>query len=336
MVASEDSTVRVTSLLSSGPGSIREAINAANASQTATHIVSELEAGAVVYVFRELPAVTGYGTEIDGAGLTLKGGTCRRDDGRRGCSGLVIAGPRVRVKAFSTTGFMFDGVAVREGGMDVVIEDVHAFENQDDGIGISAGATGVLVQNCVLERNGFRTKGKGVLVFDYAEATLRNNTVQFNRDGVTISRGASAALYDNTIVDNFDKGFGVIGAQARGRGNIIKRNGLPSVSGEAAPNGDGVRITSDSTVNLEDTVIAENGDVGVVATDLSKVTLSGGSIADNRGVGINVRDQAVVELSNVEITGNYHGEFVIGGEGKLVRTGDASPEGEVGEPDEPD
>ena len=34
-------------------------------------------------------------------------------------------------------------------------------ENLDDGIGISGGATNIVVSGCVLERNGFRTKGKG-------------------------------------------------------------------------------------------------------------------------------------------------------------------------------
>ena len=91
--ADDESIAYITSALSSGPGSIRAAIETANSSPKATRIESRLEPGAVVYVFRELPPIKGYGTELDAAGMTLKGGTCRRADGRSGCSGLIIAGP---------------------------------------------------------------------------------------------------------------------------------------------------------------------------------------------------------------------------------------------------
>jgi len=317
----EASTIHVTSKLASGPGSLREAIEVANESTKAARIVSDLDDGAVVYVFREMPAVTGFGTELDLTGLTLKGGSCRRADGRKGCSGLVIAGPRVRVRGLSATGFLFDGISVRGGALDVRIEECHAHGNQDDGVGISGGATGVVVESCLLENNGFRTKGKGILVFDYSEAVLRDNTVRSNRDGVTVSRGARARLTGNRIVDNFDKGFGVIGAEASGSGNIIARNGLTGPEGKGGPNADGVRVTADSTLELTDTTITDNGDVGLVVTGMSSVSLTGGRIGSNRGGGVNVRDNALVELRGVDVGSNGRGEFSIEGQGRLVRTG---------------
>ncbi len=318
-VAADDDVLYITSTLSSGPGSIREAIETANSAAKGARIVSRLEQGAIVYVFRELPALTAYGVELDAAGLTLKGETCQRADGRKGCSGLVIGGPRIRVRRLEATGFMFDGIAVREGAVDVRIEDCHAYDNLDDGIGISAGATGVVVENCVLERNGFRTKGKGVLIFDYAHAVLRGNTIRHNRDGVTVSRGARAELERNTIVENYDKGLGITGGEAAGVGNAILRNGRNGPDGQPGPNADGVRVTGDGDVRLRETIIEGNGDCGVVAAGLSVVELVGGVIKDNDGVGVHVGDHAAVELRGVELGTNGRGPFRVEGDGKLVR-----------------
>jgi parallel beta-helix repeat protein len=326
----------VTSTLSSGPGSIREAIDAANATPRQSRIVSRLEPGAIVYVFRELPALRAYGLELDGDGMTLKGETCRRADGREGCSGIVIGGPRIRVRRLKTTAFLFDGIAVRDGAVDARIEDCHAFANLDDGIGISAGATGVVVENCILERNGYRTKGKGVLVFDYAQALLRGNTIRYNRDGVTVSRGARATLERNTIVENYDKGLGITGGEAAGVGNSILRNGLNGPDGQPGPNADGLRVTSDGDVRLRETIIEGNGDCGVVAADGSVLELVGGAIRENRGFGVHVVDQAAIELRDLELRANGRGAFRVEGQGKLVRLGvseDSAAEGGVG--DEP-
>jgi hypothetical protein len=315
--------IAITSKLSSGPGSIREAIDKANGSKTRVRIVSELEAGTVVFVARELPALVAYGIELDAAGLTLKGGSCVRPDGRKGCSGLVIEGPLIAIHGLSSTGFLFDGISVRGGATDVSIRNCRAFENLDDGIGISSGATNILVSGCVLERNGFRTKGKGVLVFDYAHAILRDNKIRLNRDGVTVSKGGRAELYSNEITDNFDKGLGVSAGEVSGVANVIARNGRGQADG-APPNADGLRVGIDSTVRLRDTTIIDNGDVGVVVMGFSSVVLTGGRIAGNAGVGVNVRDRAVVELHDVELVGNQGGEFYLQGAGQLKRSSGAS------------
>jgi parallel beta-helix repeat protein len=320
--ADDESTIAVTSAFSSGPGSIREAIEKANASKSVKRIVSRLRPGTVVHVFRQLPVLAAPGVEVEADGLTLKGGTCMRADGRRGCDGLVIGGPSIVVRKLRATGFTFDGIAVR--GIDakgVRIEECEAFENEDDGVGVSHGASDVVVERCTLERNGFRTKGKGILVFEYANAELRNNTVRHNRDGVTISRRARARLVGNTIVENFDKGLGVTGAEASGQDNTVARNGVPKDGGEPGPNADGIRVTLDSRLTLENTTVTDNGDVGVVVLDSSNVTLEGGRVSGNKGPGLNARDHAVVELRGVDLDGNAGGEFRLDGEAKLVRPG---------------
>jgi len=233
----------------------------------------------------------------------------------------------IAVRDLRATGFLFDGISVRGAATDVTIENCRMYDNLDDGIGVSSGATKVLVTRCVLERNGFRTKGKGVLVFDYAHAILRDNTIRLNRDGVTVTRGGRAELYGNRIVDNYDKGLGVTGAEVSGADNLIQGNGVEAERGPA-PNADGLRVSADSKVTLRDTDIIGNGDAGVVAMGLSRVELVGGTVSDNAGVGVNVRDSAVVELHGVALDDNRAGPFFLDGAGKLKRSSPGDPDHE--------
>ena len=301
-------SVTITSTFGSGPGSVRDAIERANISAAIKRIDTRLPPGTVVYVFRQLPALRAAAVQFDGGGLTLNGATCLRPDGRPGCDGLIVTGPDVVVRNLRTTRFTFDGIAVR--GPDakrVRIERCDAFRNADDGIGISAGAADVVVKDCTLESNGYRTKGKGILVFEYATAELVGNTIRYNRDGVTISRRARARLVGNTIADNYDKGLGITGGEATGSRNLIARNGLPAPGAQPAPNRDGLRVTLDSTVALEDTLILDNGDAGVVALGTSTLRLERGRIAGNGGIGLDAREKATVDLRAVVVENNTGG-----------------------------
>ncbi len=312
--------IRVTSAATDGPGTLRAAIHQANTEEQPRRILSELPRGTVVSVDVELPALRRRGILFDAAGLRLAPEDCYRPSGKRGCSGLVVSGRDITVKDLVSTGFMFDGIAVRgAAARDVRILGCRASANLDDGIGISDHARGVVVEGCELRGNGFRTKGKGILVFDYAEAVLRHNTVRFNRDGITISRRSRAALVGNRIEQNYDKGFGVAGAWAVGRDNIIARNGLGGDQYETPPpNGDGVRITIDSEVELDDCVIEGNGDSGVVVIGAARLLLRGGRIAGNGGVGIGVDGHGVAELRGVSVYGNRGGRSARRGEGLLL------------------
>jgi hypothetical protein len=277
--------IEIRSRLSAGEGSIRAAIEAANGAAQPTRIVSRLAPGTVVYVFRELPPLAGRDVTLEGAGLVLRGDDCVRPDGRPGCSGLVVTGERIAVNDIAATGFLFDGVSVR-AARDVTIRGGRFFAT---------------VESCLLEANGFRSKGKGVLVFDGARAVLRDNRIVGNRDGVTVSKRAHAVLERNDILDSYDKGFGVAGASAEGTGNRILGSGSGNSPLGAAPNADGIRATIDSTVTLTDTIITGSGDVAVFASGRSRVDLIRASLAGNRGGEVRVAEEAVVVVDGREV-----------------------------------
>lgn len=297
------STVRVievTSPAESGPGSLREAIERANDAADPVRIVSGLPDTTSVGITRELPALSGDEIELDARGLKLVGGTCVRADGREGCSGLVVTGSDISIRNLEAAGFLFDGVSVRSiSANDVRISDSYLHGNLDDGIGVSNGAQKVRIFDCLIERNGFRTKGKGVLVFDSATATLKNNVIRGNRDGVTVSKHAHAELIGNLIIRNYDKGLGVSGARLSGRGNEIRGNGRPDAARPAVPNGDGLRVGLTSSVRLVDTHIVGNGDAAVVVMNESVVELLDATLAGNGGPAVQATGEALVRLLDV-------------------------------------
>ena len=314
MTGSEEAgsrTIRVTSRISSGPGSIREAIEQANATLLPVDITVELEAGTVVWVFRQLPAITTYGVTLDGGGAVLRGGDCIRDAAHKGCSGLRITGSGIRVRRIKAERFQYDGISIKGPARDVIIEDSQAVDNGDDGIGIAQGAHDVTIKNCLMTGNGFRSKGKGVLVFEGSQATVRDSEIRGNRDGATVSKGSRAVFINNEISDNYDKGLGVWGAHLTGLSNKIARNGKGKFmqTTEPAPNRDGIRIGLDSTVELSDSAVTANGDKGMVVQDGAKVVMRGGRVSDNLGLGVVVRDRARVEMWGTAVAGNIGGDI---------------------------
>ncbi|MBI5504066.1 MAG: right-handed parallel beta-helix repeat-containing protein [Deltaproteobacteria bacterium] len=289
----------MTSSADSGDGSLRAAIESANAAarplfpeedarsraQRALTIELALAADQAIVLSRALPEIEGPGTLLDGGGATIRqAGDCRRADGRRGCDGIVVVGPGITVRRLRIAGFLLDGVSVRGGSArDAFIEDVHAIDNRDDGIGVSAAAGPVRIERCLLMGNGFRTKGKGILVFDDSRATIRDSVAVANRDGISVTRRAQARLEGVWIVASFDKGLGVSGGAVRGSDNRIIANGDGAGFFERPPNADGLRVGLAGSADLTSTRIEGNGDAGVVVLDTSSVVLRGGTVRANHG-----------------------------------------------------
>jgi hypothetical protein len=290
-------TLEVTSSRDEGPGTLRAAIEAANQSP-GSRIVTRLGAGVEIVVGTALPAITAAGTRLDGAGVTLREGAgCRREAGQRGCDGLVVRAADVVVRNVRVAGFTFDGIAVR--GRDarrVQLDSIEAIDNLDDGVGVSEGASDVRIAGSLLMGNGFRTKGKGLLVFDEARATLADSVVVANRDGVTVSRGGRATLERVMVAGNFDKGIGVSAASLEGANVQVLGNGIASEARGAVPNADGLRVGLEGRAELVDCRVAGNGDAGVVVLDRSRVTLRGCDVSGNRGPQTRAASQAVLTL----------------------------------------
>lgn len=287
-----DAGIRVTNGDDEGPGSLRAAIERANAEPGST-VVLELDEPREILLRRQLPVITAEGTVLDGRGATLRQADgCVRPGGKDGCDGVVVGGRDVTVKDLRVVGFTFDGVAARgKGAVDVTITGVHAVDNLDDGVGVSDEAGPVLVEDCVLMGNGFRTKGKGLLVFDRANVTMRRCTVVANRDGVTVTKGARLVVEDSWIVGNWDKGLGVSAASVKGSDVRLLANGRLT-GADKAPNGDGLRVGLKGGAELEDCTVSGNGDTGVVVLDTSSVVLRGCTVANNRGGDVSVAEGA--------------------------------------------
>ncbi len=297
-------TIDITSAEEDGPGTIRAAIDRANILAVPVQIVSRLPPGTTVELTRQLPPLAAADTRLEANGLVLKEAeSCVRPDGRPGCDGLLVTGPHITVRNLQATGFTFDGIEVRGArATNVTILGCYCTDNQDDGIGIARGAGPVEIVGGVFQRNGFGSKGKGVLVFEDSIATLRGNIIRANRDGVTISDGARATLIGNEITDNADKGLGIRGATLSGRRNTIARNGA------VGPNGDGMRITRNAVVTLYDTTVTDSADTGVVVLDESTVLLAGGRVSESGGWGVVLRDAARVELLSIDVRDNAQGQ----------------------------
>lgn len=293
----------VDSAADSGPGSLRHAIRQANSAPGST-ITVELGEREQIVVESALPAIVADGIRLDGRGVTLREAVgCRRAGGKAGCDGLVVSASGVIIRNLRVAGFTFDGVAVRgSAAREVRLERIDAVDNLDDGVGVSNGAGPVLVEHSLLMGNGYRTKGKGLLVFDAADATLRDSLVLANRDGVTVSKDAKATLERVVIAGNWDKGLGIAGASAGGNQVDILANGRDE--GPAAPNRDGLRVGLGGVVSLGDCRIAGNGDGGVVVLDDSNVTLERCIVEANRGRPVSVAPAARLERAPTKKAGS--------------------------------
>jgi len=287
-------TIEVTSAEDGGAGTLRDAIERANEAPGSTITIPHGR-DLVIVVNSALPQIRADGTTVRGGGATLREGeACERPGHKKGCSGLVVAASDVTIRDLHVAGFLFDGISVHgEDASDVRIEDVQAIGNRDDGIGISDGAGPVTVEHCLLMGNGFRTKGKGVLVFSDAKAVVRDSVAIGNRDGVTVTRGSNATLENVVIAASYDKGLGASAASIQGDDLAILANGRDPEN--PAPNADGVRVGLGGRIDLRRSLVAGNGDNGVVVLDTSTITLDHCRLESNHGGATSVAPAAHLE-----------------------------------------
>ena len=276
-------TFTVTTTLPSGPGSLRTAIDSANASPGADTIVFDI-AGAPepvsgVYLIAPvtgLPAITGP-TVLDattqpgyaGTPLVELSGTLAG----AGVDGLVLSGGSSTLRGLSVTGFSSSGVVLRTQGGNVIEACAIGTSTRIDATGNRAH--GVVVDNSPDNRiggetpatrnwvsgngnNGIRAFGTGatglIIQGNYLGVRFDGSTPQANGDvgiqleSVTGARiGGNVAGQRNVIAGNTDGGIEVTG----GRDISIVGNwiGLGADGAtEVSQGGSGILATS--TVNL--------------------------------------------------------------------------------------
>ena len=146
-----------------GPGSLREAIESANAGDADIILFDSGTADRTIHLESALPPITAEGVVIDGSGWTLAAATFER--------GIELLGDRIELWGLRVTGAGEIGVWVE--GDEVRLEQVRV-----DGNGARAawGGTGIWIESAT-------------------SVVLREVEVVSNwGDGITIERGASAAV----------------------------------------------------------------------------------------------------------------------------------------------
>ncbi len=284
--------IEVSSLADAGPGSLRQAIEEANAG--GGDAVVSFTIGGVIMPAGELPVLVANSVTIDAASAPDPGIVV--DGGGLVSNGLLVEGSDVCVRGLTFQNFVQDGLRIRgENAQGIRVEEVISLDNGDDGLQVSEGATATLVANSS-RGNG----NKGLLVFAGGSVVADNNSFMGNGDGVTVSNGSLAVLLNNFIIDNDDNGIGLVSeSQAEIRDNVIVNNGL------VGPNSEGIRMTKSSEAEIVGNEIRGNGDKGVVVMGKSNADIVGNQVRGNVGDGILLAfsGDAVIDGNEIELNG---------------------------------
>ncbi len=238
----------VTSTADSGPGTLREAIFAANADGVPTPITFDPSiCPATITLSSALPALTDPGDTSDGSacgvildGLSLVSGT-----------GLLVRASNITIGGITVQDFLDDGIRVEPAGAGTtvtgvvisgnIVQIINPSTGTGDGISVSGGlGPGSTVGVTITDNNVINSNDRGIHVFgsvnggggNSVEVTISNNLIQFSRgegnprgagDGMRIIGGlgngsnnaVTSTITNNTVDNSFDDGIRVVGA---GRG----------------------------------------------------------------------------------------------------------------------
>ncbi len=289
----------VNSTADTGPGSLREAIDEANANGGASTIALAISTGQqTIDLLSPLPAITAPVT-IDGTTQPGYSGTPLIElDGAQagaGATGLTLAGNDITVKALIISSFAGDGIEVT--GSDALIESSY--------IGIDSTGTKAMGNG----EAGVAVIGGGM-----------NNTI-----------GGTTAGVGNVISASAGDGVDLIDANASLiAGNWIGTNALGTAP--LANAGDGVYVAMSSSVIIGGTsvgagnLISGNNSSGVEINDSESTLVQGnligldqtGTLAiGNRGAGVLIDDGSISSTIGAPVAGGRN--FISGNaEGVLV------------------
>lgn len=314
-------TFTVTTTDDAGPGSLRAAIDGANASPGADVINFNIEtfittltappSGAifVIDVTSALPAIT-EAVVIDGSsqpGFVPGGPPVIVVRGQSGTpfDGLIVRGPGSTVRDLSLVGFE-DAIRVEEassvtvsGSLIGLVPAGTAAPNVN-GVVLAAGASGNTVTGNTISGNS----GAGVLI-----AQSSGNRVVGNRIGTNRSGTAAVANGAGVRVVGPDAGGNAIGEV--GAGNLVSGNTGAGVTTEDASD---LPATANSIAgnligtDASGTAALGNGGIGVSAAQSVEV-VAGNVISGNAGGGLHAD---VFDLSGFAVRGNRIGTNAAG------------------------
>ncbi len=233
------STYSVTSAADSGAGTLRDAINQANASGgTITEIdfnIGTVGSSHAINLTSQLPTLTASGVFINGLSQGGSGNTTRlitlNGSGAGSSDGLLLQGSKSVVSGlilvnFGKNGIEVDGSAATIGGTSTGAGNIIT-GNTSDGVLIDSGVSGVLVQGNYV---GTNTSG-----------TSQANNVGIEDAGSKNTIGGSVSAARNYISGN--KGDGIL-LDASASGTTVQGNfiGVNSAGSALANSGNGIEI----------------------------------------------------------------------------------------------
>lgn len=331
----------VTNTSSSGPGSLRNAIDAANATpgpDTITFAINGATPGqpAVIALASTLPILTSNNTVIDGTTMPGYAGVpLVVIDGQNTASyGLFVSSASVTITGLSIVRFPTDGIWINSNNTTLtanyigVLPNGTAAGNQLDGVRVNAGPNNIgtsLALKNVISGNG----RYGVFV----NQSAGNNAIRGNYIGVdpsgTVAMGNGAGgieIGDSQPVQiggtgtspNVISGNGGNGIHLRActggpcSGHIIHENriGTNAAGTATVPNVlNGIQLADQSNTDIKKNLISGNGANGILVGN-SPSTMIGGwnagnTITNNAGAGVWVQgNQSGVRIETNIIDGN--------------------------------
>jgi len=335
--ALSSATIAVTNTSDGGPGSLREAIGAANANPGSTIVfaIPAADSGCVAGVCTiqpntSLPSLTAGGTTIDGStqgatnplgpSIVVNGSLCN-------CNGIVLASDNNQVNDLVVNAFTGGGSGIEIRGSNNSVTGSYvgldatgtvAVENRFQGISVLSGTGNVIGGSSPAERNVVSgNNGQGIWLASSGNA-VRGNFIGTDRTGtLAVGNGLEGVFIWPCPFGNCPGGpaqNNVVGGSAPGEGNVISGNSDGVWIQDSANLVEGNFIGTDvsGTLPLGD----RNDGVHIASGTANEI---GGTAAEQRNIisgngsdGINVGGGSSGESTGNLIQGNFIGTDATG------------------------
>ncbi len=299
------STLTVSSLADSGPGTLRDQVAAAASGDTINFSVTgtiTLTNSADMPIAKNL-TITGPGAGSLTVNRTLYGTTIFSiSSGIVGLSGLTISGGGgTRISTYNpTTGNLdnknFGGAIYMTGGTVTIASTTLSTNGADEGGAIYEGGGTLALTNCILANNQASEFGGAIYVDFGGTLTVRSTTISGN---LAFTSGAGIACFNTATIED----------------STISANIVP-LGGAVLGSGAGICNTVSGVMTIRNCTISGNSSLptsgagftgGGGMRNFGVLTIANSTITDNfadKGGGIMSEPTATLDLSNTILAGN--------------------------------